>query len=189
MKVLRDKKGFTLVELLATVVILGIIMIVAVPNVMGILTRNRSNTYLEDAKKLSTLAEYQVRSGSNVIQKPATGQCIVMTLSYLDNAEFEDAPNGGEYLKNVSFVVVKKEGNELKYYVQLLENYKNTYRGVKLIGTPKLAENGAVNNYVSNAKKADVESITGLDKDNFLTFAQKFNRSFSCTSVNSVYTR
>ena len=51
MKVLRDKKGFTLVELLATVVILGIIMIVAVPNVMGILTRNRSNTYLEDAKK------------------------------------------------------------------------------------------------------------------------------------------
>ena len=133
MKVLRDKKGFTLVELLATVVILGIIMIVAVPNVMGILTRNRSNTYLEDAKKLSTLAEYQVRSGSNVIQKPATGQCIVMTLSYLDNAEFEDAPNGGEYLKNVSFVVVKKEGNELKYYVQLLENYKNTYRGVKLI--------------------------------------------------------
>lgn len=186
---LRNKNGFTLVELLATVVILGIIMIVAVPNVMGILTRNRSNTYLEDAKKLSTLAEYQIRSGSNAVQKPATGQCIVMTLSYLDNAEFEDAPNGGEYLKNVSFVVVKKEGNELKYYVQLLENYKNTYRGVKLIETSKLTENGAVNNYVVNAKKADVESVTGLEKDNFLTFAQKFNSSFACNPVSSVYSK
>lgn len=186
---LKDKKGFTLVELLATIVILGIIMVIAVPNVMGILSRNRSNTYVEDAKKLATLAEYQVRSNGNVIQKPATNQCIVLTLSYLDNAEFEDPPYGGEYLKNISFVVVKKEGNELKYYVQLFEKYKGTYRGVPLVESSKLVEDGAVNKFVNNASKSDATSVSSLTTDNFMTFANKFDSRFTCASVNTVYSR
>ena len=59
----------------------------------------------------------------------------------------------------------------------------------ELSNAKQLTENGAVNNYVVNAKKAVVESVTGLEKDNFLTFAQKFNSSFACNSVSSVYSK
>ena len=82
---LKNKKGFTLIELLATIVILGIIMIVAVPNVTGIIYRNRSNTYVEDAKKMVTLADYAIRGSNNKITRPADGHCIAFSLHYLDN--------------------------------------------------------------------------------------------------------
>ena len=57
-----NQKGFTLMELLATIVILSIIMLIAVPNVINTLDKNkRSFTYVEDAKKMITLAEYKFR--------------------------------------------------------------------------------------------------------------------------------
>ena len=65
-------RGFTLIELLATLTILGIIMAIAVPNVMSILDKNKRTTYLEDAKKLVTQAEYKFRM-SQSIDKPADG--------------------------------------------------------------------------------------------------------------------
>ena len=123
------------------------------------------------------------------MQKPSTNNCIVLTLSYLDNSEFEDPPNGGDYLKQVSFVVVKKEGNELKYYVQLVENFKSTFRGVPLVEASKLSEDGATNNLVDNFKKADINVGSIPDKIRFVDFARKFNSRFSCNSVTAIYDR
>lgn len=134
-----------MVELLAVIVILGIIMAIAIPNVTGILYRNRSSTYVEDAKKLATTAEYKFRGSNNGIIKPANNQCIVMNLAYLDNSEFEEPPNGGEYLKNQSFVVIKKNGSSYEYYVQLLEKITDDTdrRGIALIKATELYQDGA----------------------------------------------
>lgn len=119
-----NKRGFTLVELLAAMVILGIIMAVAVPNIMGILNNSRASAYVEDAKKLMSLAEYKFRSDSS-ITKPSVGKCTVLTLNYLDNSEFENSPNSGSYNKHMSMVVIKNEGadssNKYVYYVHLAE--------------------------------------------------------------------
>ena len=59
MKMKLNKKGFTLIELLAAMVILAAIMVIAVPNVMGILNNSKADAYVEDAKKLLSLAEYK----------------------------------------------------------------------------------------------------------------------------------
>ncbi len=141
----KKEKGFTLVELLAVIVILGIIMAIAIPNVTGILYKNRSATYVEDAKKLATTAEYKFRGSSSGIVKPSNNQCVVMNLAYLDNSEFEEPPNGGEYLKNQSYVIIKKVGNEYKYYVQLVERIADDTegRGIPLVESTKLYADGA----------------------------------------------
>ena len=44
---MKDRKGFTLVELLAVIVILAIIMIIAIPSVLGTLETARRKTFVE----------------------------------------------------------------------------------------------------------------------------------------------
>ena len=119
-----NKKGFTLVELLAALVILAAIMAIAVPNVMGILNNSKADAYVEDAKKLLSLAEYKFRGNPSF--RPAPNECTVMSLKYLDNSEFENAPNGGAYDKTNSYVIIVNKpnasgNNQYVYYVTLDE--------------------------------------------------------------------
>lgn len=63
MMTLRSKKGVTLVELLAVIVILGIIAAIAVPTIGGLLERTRQNaaeaehTNILEAARLYAIAE------------------------------------------------------------------------------------------------------------------------------------
>lgn len=143
----RKRNGFTLVELLAVIVILGIIMVIAIPNVTGILFKNRAATYVEDAKKLATTAEYKLRGSNTGIVKPTNGKCVIMNLAYLDNSEFEKPPYGGTYLKDESFVVIKKNGAEYEYYVQLLEEIKDesSLRGIPFMRAADLYKDNSTN--------------------------------------------
>lgn len=195
---MKNQKGFTLVELLAVMVILGIIMAVAIPNVTGILYKNRSSTYVEDAKKLATTAEYKLRGSSSDIVKPSNGQCIVMNLAYLDNSEFEEPPNGGEYLKNQSFVIIKKNGNSYEYYVQLVEKIKDGVdgRGIPLINAQALNADTATDE-VANISLADLFNVSdyafvyGEDANNATkgtNFKSKIKNDIpNCSSVNYIY--
>ena len=97
-----NKKGFTLVELLAALVILGLLTAIAAPNVISIVQRTKLNTYVEDGIKLSTLAEYKFK-GDTSITRPASGKCIVMSMTFLGTSEFKNPPYGGEYDPKKSF--------------------------------------------------------------------------------------
>ena len=44
-----NKRGFTLIELIASMVILAMLMVITVPNVIGILAQQKKNAYKEDA--------------------------------------------------------------------------------------------------------------------------------------------
>ena len=78
----RNRNGFTLVELLAVIVILGIIMLIAVPNVVGVIDNNRKETYLSDAKKMVTMAEYATRTNTSILM-PNNGEVTVLRLLIL----------------------------------------------------------------------------------------------------------
>ena len=134
---MKNRKGFTLIELLATLVILGIIMAVAVPNVVGILTKNRNSTYVEDAKKLATTAEYMYRSNNT-----ESKNCF--TLGELNSNEFENPPYDGEYLENESYVKIDSNG---KYIVTLIEKLPDSggYRGINNVDADDLYLDNATN--------------------------------------------
>ena len=117
-----DRKGFTLIELLAALVILGLLMAIAAPNIMSILNNQKNTIYVEDAKKLATAAAYKVRGTTDSsIVKPSNGRCILMDLSFLDNGDFSDPPQGGAYYSHLSYVVICNVGGTYEYYVQLME--------------------------------------------------------------------
>ncbi len=128
---MKSEKGFTLVELLATISILGIIMLIAVPNILGTVERNKKTTYIEDAKKMVSLAEYKMR-GNSKLKKPTTGCGIVYKLSDLDNGDLSDPPEGGEYDETESFVVITYDRTNKKYVYQV-QLYENVVKSSKTI--------------------------------------------------------
>ena len=186
-------KGFTLIELLATVVILGIIMVIAIPNVTGILQKNKAKSYYEDAKKLVTLAEYKMRGNSSVTRPNSTGDCLVMNLYYLDNSEFENAPNGGSYDKKGSFVVIKRVtvgGNvSYKYYVRLLEIVDGSYRGIRFMESSDLYKDVDLTKIENVAIRFDVDTSTPTNKDTAKTNINGLSPSPSCSSILGNYAK
>ena len=143
------KNGFTLIELLATILILALIMIIAVPNVMSTIDKNKQDTYVEDAKKMITLAEYKIRSDTSV-PLPTFGNCIIIPLNSLDLSEFNEGPEGGSYDLENSYVLVARSGNSYLYYATIVENYDDSKRGIPLTSRNELNKENARKNVFSN---------------------------------------
>lgn len=129
----KNNKGFTLVELLAALVILGVLSALALPTVVNLLGNSREKLYVTDAKKLISQAEYKFRVASSEIEKPDDGECLILSMVYLDNSDFDNPPNNGEYVREASYVVVKNNGGTYEFSVELVEELKgNVYKGVEL---------------------------------------------------------
>ncbi|MCF7930639.1 MAG: prepilin-type N-terminal cleavage/methylation domain-containing protein [Acholeplasmataceae bacterium] len=81
-RILRNKKGVTLVELLAVIVILGIIAAIAVPTIGGLINRQRENAAIATYESIEFAA---VSYGDGVE--------VVLALQDLEDDEFIDLKN------------------------------------------------------------------------------------------------
>ena len=117
-----NKKGFTLVELLAVIAILAILVIVAMPNVLGMFNQAKANTFVTEVQK------YMDNAKNEFIAKAMTngGKGIV----FLSN-EFNPEDIGG---LNPN----AKSGEE--GYIQLSDS--------KDVNAGSLAMDGAAKNYL-----------------------------------------
>ena len=93
----KNNKGFTLVELLAVIVIMGILMMVAIPAATKTIINSRKDIYLNDAKALSAAGRQFVIDSNNDISEYDTSYYIhIGNLTELDSAkspwaEWEDS--------------------------------------------------------------------------------------------------
>lgn len=141
----KNNKGFTLVEILAVIAILGVLSVLVVPRIFGLVTDSRKNIYVQDAKKLISQARYTMNAKSVKIEKPEDGECIVFSMKYLSVSDFQNPPNGGNYLTEGSFVVVKNVGGEFIYSAMIVEKTKDQdFMGIGLSTEDDLNEKGAV---------------------------------------------
>lgn len=148
-----NNKGVTMIELIGAMAILAILFGMAVPAITTVINDTRNKTYVDDAMKLASNAEYSLRK-DNKIPKPTTTRCILMSMVYLDTGVFDDGPYGGSYEKNMSFVVVKKEAGKDVYYVRIIERLKDGgYRGIDFKKSTDLT--------TENAHKRSVVNISG----------------------------
>ena len=78
---MKNKKGFTLVELLAVIAILALLVIIALPNIMGMFNNAKKSTFISEAKTLVRLAEQGYvkdsfnNTGSKIYVKSPSNNC------------------------------------------------------------------------------------------------------------------
>ncbi len=132
-----NRKGFTLIELIAMMTVLGILMAIAVPNISGILKSNKENIQVEDINKMIETAKEKFKD--NEVSYPRNDEaCTVLTLKSInENDDFTTGVNGGDYDEDASYIVVKREDikdatgkfkyYQYKYYVRLVERKSNKY--------------------------------------------------------------
>lgn len=86
-------KGFTLVELLATVIILGLLAMIAVPAVMDNIEKARADSYKQIINNIEQTAQLYVRNNKENIEGiNVAGNTIIITIQDLVNNEDLDTP-------------------------------------------------------------------------------------------------
>ena len=142
---MKNNKGFTLVEILAMLLVLGIIVAITIPNITGILSGQKENVYIEDAKKLINDAKTQMTIDSKIKKPLYSNQCVIFTLDYLDkNEDIVTGAANGTYSRTMSVVVISKNGKQYDYRVRLVEDNDGEYYGFNDV-TLNALESGRAN--------------------------------------------
>lgn len=113
-----NKKGFTLIELIAVVVIMSIIAVIATPNVINMMETGNNKKYISDASNFISKAKYMYNQEKyqdkfkdvlidNVLAKQISLKDIVGI-----NADDEKDPHGYLYDLEHSTVAISTQGGE-----------------------------------------------------------------------------
>ena len=109
-----NKKGFTLVELLAVIAILAILVLVAVPNVLGMFNKAKKDTFLTEAKNIFKESANKYISDNmhnsnegNIYCKSETDSKNPLDMDIGDTYYYIEKDNTG---KTIKFVVWNSSG-------------------------------------------------------------------------------
>ncbi len=98
-----NKKGFTLIELIAVVVIMAIIALIATPNIINMLDKGKKTDYLADAREFITQATYMYKQ-DKYRTDPEIFQSGKIFLKDIQGIRDYDDPYGYKYDTDYSFV-------------------------------------------------------------------------------------
>lgn len=185
-----NSRGFSMLELLASIVLLGIMMGVALPAVMGILRNTKMNTYVGDSLRFISTVDNTIRK-DNKMEYPAVDECLFISLEYVNNNTFEEAPNGGTYDKKRSFVLAKRiprssSGQNFTYYVRLVERTQaDSFMGVDLVEKEKLVKENASKKYITTIGSEDAWNLSQFNdrKAELRVKVQNSPYLITCTNV------
>lgn len=166
---MKNKKGFTLVELLAVIVILGVLLMIAVPAVQNVIKKTKNNAtqkqaelFIDAAKKMAIIDE-------------ATNDKVIYKLSDLDSSVDTNRFTG--------MVVALKENGSYKYYIYLNDSVNKKTIGNNNDSIFQFASEDNINENVTDGgkdfKKDSTQIIQVKDK--------KYSYSSSNNTLNTYY--
>ncbi|TSI07704.1 type II secretion system protein [Lysinibacillus sp. BW-2-10] len=136
---LRNEKGITLIELLAVIVILGIIAAIAVPAIGNMIENSKKDAHIANARAMIEAARLHSIEDSSL--RPSKGKRVFVSLGYLISQGYIDKiespgdepyeqsggnPTDADHANNrwadgkATFVVIDNTTGTMEYYVKLL---------------------------------------------------------------------
>lgn len=167
----KKSKAFTLIELLAVIIILGILMIIAIPSVTTYINDTRKDAYIDTAKAAVNSTRNIINSGKLPVYDTETTYYIPLECIQAEN-DFKSP--FGEF--DVAYVAVIYTGNGFNYYW--------VSRDVAGIGVPKLIKSDDldVDDLITNLKPNSVKTNIGVgNRENIIVLDKN-----SCTTNNVV---
>ena len=124
-----NKKGFTLVELLAVIAILAILVIIALPNVMGMFNQAKQNSFTTEVKEIYKTAQQQWISDSMI----NTSEITYYRVSGEPGASVGNGLQLSGRTELDYYIVIDKSGNVVEYAAtdgSYQYHYKNSSKGI-----------------------------------------------------------
>ncbi|MDX8290006.1 prepilin-type N-terminal cleavage/methylation domain-containing protein [Metabacillus indicus] len=135
-KMLKNERGLTLIELLAVVVILGIIAAIAVPAIGNVIQKSKVDAYNSDALQILSAADiYEANVG-----RPTSAIDEAALKDYLKGSKIEDFTVAFDATNNVYRITTPAAvtvGNQtVKYTGASKKDIENKVTDKVVIGTP-----------------------------------------------------
>ena len=112
-----NKKGFTLVELLAVIALVAILSGIAVPNILSTINNSKKSAFLMDAKRMVAKAEYLISLNKADRQEIDLNGSKTYTFANLnEKGEFQKDADDGSFDAS-TFVKVKKNSSSYVYCI------------------------------------------------------------------------
>ncbi len=110
---MKNKNGFTLIEMLAVIVILGLLIAIAIPSISHTIEKSRKKAYIDNAIEYISSASQAIAKGEILIRNTNTTYYI-----HINNIRTEKgtktSPYGGEF--DAYVVVTLDENNKFTFY-------------------------------------------------------------------------
>lgn len=115
------KKGFTLVEIMAVIIVLGVIALIAFPSVNSMIKAGREDLYEEQLEEIK-LASKKWAFNNTKLLPDNDGQSITITLLQLKRAGYLPLdirnPKTNELLSNGLSIVITYKNNDYEYKIK-----------------------------------------------------------------------
>ncbi len=119
---MKNNKGFTLVEILAVVIIIGLVMTIAIPAVSRYMLDSRRTSYVANMNAYAETikGEFMEKEFGDF---PEDGDILIVPIEYiaLEKSEGKKSPFG-EYDYDRSYVVIVPERNTYQYYISVRDD-------------------------------------------------------------------
>ena len=158
---MKNKKGFTLVELLAVIIILGVLTTIAIPQVTGYITKSKNSAFVTFAN--SCVDSVTASLVSEEFSAPVNSNDV--TIINIDMIDLDKnatvSPYGADWVVAKSYVAVVNEGTTVEpkyaYYFAAQDANRNA---IPLTKISEITEK-TITNEARNTMEVTVQNLAG----------------------------